>query len=95
MADDRPLENAIWRASRNPHRSTIHVMVDNEPSEDDPVIGLMISRELALEAVLRHNEAVGARRPRIKAIPRHRRGGLPEPRMAEPHGAADRMPGDA
>lgn len=89
---DQPLENAVWRTSRNPYRSTIHVMTGEEPSEDDPVIGLMISKELALEAVARHNEAVSARRPRIKAAKGARR---IHRAMVESHGSADRMPGDA
>lgn len=67
------LEKAMWRTSRNPYRSTIHVMSGPDPSEDDPVIGMMISRELALEAVLRHNQAIHAGFPRIRAIPARRR----------------------
>ena len=64
------LESAMWRTSRNPYRSTIHVMTGPDPSEDDPVIGMMISRELALEAVYRHNQAIHAKLPVIRAVRR-------------------------
>ena len=52
-----------WRIGRKVGR-TIYAQTGAEPSDHDPLIGVMDSKALAIEAVQRHNEALGAPSPR-------------------------------
>lgn len=51
-----------WRVGRKVGR-TVYAMVDNRPSDDDVLIGLMDTAELARAAVLAHNTVLRRSRP--------------------------------
>lgn len=53
MAESWTLEP--WRVGRKVGR-TIYVQINDEPSEDDPLIGVMDTPELAQAAVDHHNQ---------------------------------------
>lgn len=57
MSDD--LTKRLWRCGRKVGR-TIYAQTGDEPSDDDLLIGVMDSLELALAAVEAHNEIVTA-----------------------------------
>lgn len=50
-------ERVIWRTGRKVGR-TIYAQVGAEPSDDDPLIGVFDTRELATIAVETHNEII-------------------------------------
>jgi hypothetical protein len=50
---------SAWRTGRKVGR-TIYLQLGPEPSEDDPLIGVMDTRELAAEAVEAHNARLSA-----------------------------------
>jgi len=51
-----------WRVGRKVGR-TIYVQLRDEPSDDDPLIGVMDTRALAGEAVVSHNAVLRRVRP--------------------------------
>ncbi len=55
MSDD--LIKSPWRCGRKVGR-TIYAQIGSEPGEDDLLIGMMDSPELALAVVEAHNDAV-------------------------------------
>jgi hypothetical protein len=54
LVSDPGLVSLPWRTGRKVHR-TIYAMTGPEPSDDDPLIGVMDTPELAAEAVEAHN----------------------------------------
>jgi hypothetical protein len=48
------LNESRWRVGRKVGR-TVYVQLGPEPSDDDPLIGMMDTRELAAQVVLDHN----------------------------------------
>jgi hypothetical protein len=55
--ESRELIDTPWRVGRKLGR-TIYAQLFNEPSDDDPVIGIMDSEDLAKAAVELHNMAI-------------------------------------
>lgn len=58
-----------WRVGRRVGR-TIYMILGNEPSDHDVLIGVMDSPEIADEAVVAHNMRLGARRANKEAAER-------------------------
>lgn len=58
LYDPATLATLPWRVGRKVQR-TIYAQVENEPSDDDILIGLMDSPVISVEAVRAHNAALG------------------------------------
>lgn len=62
------LTSLPWRVGRKVGR-TIYAMTGPEPSDDDPLIGVMDTPELAAEACEAHNYRLTMRKHRISMHP--------------------------
>lgn len=60
--------DAYWRVGRKVGR-TIYAQAGDEPSDDDVLIGVMDTPDLAAIAVLHHNAVVAASRTNIYVTP--------------------------